>query len=89
MSRRSIESLYGGYVPQSERMITDKEEKMLRRAEIEACDKLRKHLNNEEIELLEQYTEKLYEAEERRVEQTYIEGFSFGMRLAIEALLGD
>jgi len=87
MNTNSIRSLYAGYVPESERMITDNEEKRLRRAEIEAYDKLSEKLNQEERKLLEEYTERIYDSEEYRVERTYVSGFTLGARLVAEALL--
>lgn len=87
MNAKSIRSLYTGYVPESEKMITDKEEKLLRRAEIEAYDKLSKKLNRDELKLLEEYIERIYDSEEHRAERTYVSGFTLGVRLMAEALL--
>ena len=88
MNKKSIKALYGGYVPVSERVISDKEEKELRKNEIKAYDNLVKHLDKVGCDLLEHYTDSLYDAEEHRAERMYTEGFSFGMQLAIEVLLG-
>ncbi len=86
MLRETIKSLYSGYEPELEKFITDKEEKHLQKLALESYERLNDALGVSERRLLDEYVERLYDAEAKSAERAFVNGFCLGAKIAIEAL---